>query len=167
MTVLRVFLVCTLFLLSCTDSMANEKELPFLTDLSKLNLTIIASEIVDSVGDHNSGTISVSNEEEKKLVLVTMSGHLPKPSKVTLRSNDFAAVVQTKAFATGPRSVATNIGGFWVIEPDRPGVLGVRTAILREAGPIIVKAAFILHKSFREFSVSYPALVTGSASLQE
>jgi hypothetical protein len=146
--------------------MADEEELPFLLDLSQLNLKISASEVVDSVGDFMSGSISAKGEKNK-LVKVTLTGSLPSPSKITLKSNDFMAISEIKGstFVMGKNSVAIHINGIWTLESSKENTFGVTTVLLREAGPITIKVAFILPQDVNEFFVSYPALVSGKVNL--
>jgi hypothetical protein len=132
---------------------------PLLLDLSQLKLKVSSLEVVDSVCNTSLECVT-HNEGENRLVVVTLSGVLAKPSMVSLQANDFAATPADANFwRTSERSVAVNVTGFWVLTGEKQGIL----AAPQKTGPITIKVAFLLKANTSEFFVSYPAVAEGRA----
>ena len=139
---------------------------PLLLDFSQLKLKVSSSEVADSVCNTSLECV-LPKEGENRLVVVTLSGFLSKPSMVSLQANDFAAtpasVIEVGFWRPSERSVAINLNGIWVVEEaNKHGIVAVP---LTTTGPITIKVAFLVRENTSEFFVSYPALVAGRASV--
>ncbi len=159
--IFKTLVILVTLIIGSSNVMAGDKELPLLLDLSKLKLKISSFETVDSVCELGNGCISAKGEEQS-LVVVTLTGFLPKPSMVSLQSDDFAATpAQGTIWRTSNRSVAVSVNDTRVVQKREPGTGGIFAVPLKKAGPITIKVAFILRKNLNEFLVSYPAFAGG------
>ena len=139
-----------------------DEDPPFLLDLSQLKLKIVSTELVTEVGDFLSGTLS-SGDENEKLVVVTLSGNIPRTCRLSLQSDEFMAVTETPQFATMTRSLGIYFTGTWTVSKNNS--VSVFSSIKNEPGPISLKVAFALPKDVQAFSVSFPGLIGKKAIL--
>ncbi|MBZ5621724.1 MAG: hypothetical protein LAQ69_23800 [Acidobacteriia bacterium] len=154
-------------LIACVGSvgtLAAEDHPPLLLDLSQLKLNVSSSEVTPSLCDMSGGCV-FAKEGEQKLVVVTLSGFLQKPSMVSLLANDFAATPADSSFwRTSDRSVGINLNGIWTLDKGNQA-MGIVAVPFSASGPIAIKVAFLLKMNTSEFFVSYPAFVVGRASV--
>lgn len=137
---------------------------PLLLDLSQLNLKVTSSEVVESVCEP-SGRCVQAKDTEHKLVVVTMSGFLKKPSMVSLLANDFSATpVDASFWRTTDRSVGIYMNGFWTLDKGSNQEMGIVAVPFSAAGPITLRVAFPIRQNTGEFYVGYPAFAAGRAS---
>jgi hypothetical protein len=159
----RIFVIFSFIFYSICYSQG--KKAPFLLDFSLLNLKITSSEIVDKVGDFNSGTRS-ANSEKDRIVLVTMTGNVTKPYLISLQTDDFTAILETDNFTIKRHSIALYFPNLWTISSDE-NTAGLYATAKPITGPISLKVAFSLPKGINKFTIAFPSIIKQNALLPE
>lgn len=136
---------------------------PSSLDLQKLNLVVKKAETVEEV-KCPAGPV-VTAIQGFKLVVVTLSGQSDKDCHGPLEVREFSAVFQKNGNTSVCNSSAVSCSNYWGVAPQG----GNASVILycHEGQPVEIKVAFSLPIEVTSFSVRYPALAGGKASLQE
>ena len=162
---------------------ANVASPPPLMDLGELKLKVASTEAVEKITSFipGFGRLTISPEDGKQLVVVTLTGVAPSPCTCSVSSREFSAFYEDPEWkAKGKKGVRHRVltasairlvddFGAWFIIPA--GVRGAAcdTWYFRETRPtpIKVQAAFSVPDKVETFSVRYPTLAKGLAKLKE
>ncbi|MGA9364916.1 MAG: CFI-box-CTERM domain-containing protein [Bacteroidota bacterium] len=144
-------------------------ELPLLVDLSLLKLKVTQSEVVDSIATTGQQSAKYSPKEGYKMVVVHLRGTIPYRCRVTLRTDEFAAVFeQSVTNQKGEKEVVVDVrqssamakDDDWNIPPQNGTSTSTYYYWQSDSSTIDLKAAFIIPAYITEFFVRYPAGAT-------
>ena len=174
--IIFISLLLSLIGLMCLNTISQEPELPFLTDLAQLELEVTNTEVVDQISSSSFGRddTKLSAWEGYKLVVVTLKVIVIHPCIITIETREFSAIAIYEEETTNNKgeketrsyvmvSDAVTIGDQWTIPSVNTRVFTVNP--IKEPGPIIIKVAFILPEKITNFFVRYPALAKGKATI--
>lgn len=149
---------------------ADTQELPELTDLAQLNLEIAKTEVVDEIQQVGIGKLA--GTDDTKLIVVTLKGTAKLPCRFCIEAQEFAAVfegetvnIQDKKEKTTMIKVSDAVGSdeSWIFA--REGWMNVRYFRIEKSGTVNIRVAFFLPKRVNNFSIRYPTLAKGKATI--
>ena len=160
-----------LFCLAILFASSVTAELPLLKSLSALSLEVVGTETVARLESPVTGMALVA-PEGCRLYVVTLRGNIVEPCRIPLSPQGFAAVYEVPEAGKPGAAVGisrsegtTGLTPPYVWNIPSHHKQGTFTSYVRKTGPLTLKAVFVIPASVKSFSVTYPALVSGEATV--
>src|SRR3990167_4489322 len=135
-------------------------------DLAQLNLEVVNAEVTDEI---SFAMDTLSSTKDENVIVVTLKGSVKSPCTFCAEARAFTAVFDIKPTKGGsiPQvriSDAVSIGnGGWTIFTENK--VCCYQEIVVNPGSETIRVAFLLPKGVNSFSVLYPTLAKGKATL--
>ena len=166
LSIVILIFVCQLMPVS---TYADPQELPELLDLAQLNLEVIHTEITDEI---SYAMNKLSSTKDENVVSVTLKGSIKSSCKLRVEARSFIALFETESMKEDfgkqwkfSDAVSTGNTGGWAIFIKEKGMISAIHEDVISPGSVIIRVAFLLPKGVNSFSVLYPTLAKGKATL--